>query len=133
MLGVRTYTKKYIAASRSKVEADLSAYKAMAAGGKVSGAFETAFFNNTVIVLDHLFVHRLRGVEGKDGNALNEVRMLSDSIMSNNGKLAIDNSIAYDASQSVLKVKVGDEIKVTEAGFLLLYKAFFAEIENKFL
>jgi len=133
MLGMRTYTKKYIAASRSKVEGDLSTYKALTAGGKISGAFETTFFNNMIIVLDHLFVHRLRTVEGKDGNPLNEVRMLSDSIMNNNQKLAIDKSIVYDASQSILKVKVGDEIKVNEADFLLLYKAFFAEIESKFL
>ena len=133
MLGMRTYTKKYIVASRSKVETDHFTYKALAASGKVSGAFETTFFNNMIIVLDHLFVHRLRTVEGKDGNPLNEVRMLSDSIMNNNQKLAIDKSIAYDASQSILKIKVGDEIKVKEADFMLLYKAFFAEIESKFL
>ena len=133
MLGMRTYTKKYITACRSKVEADLSAYKSLAARGTGPGVFESIFFNNMIIVMDHLFVHRLRGVEGKDGNPLNEVRMLSDSIMNNNQKLAIDKSIAYDAAQSVLKVKLGDEIKVSEAGFQLLYKAFFAEIESKFL
>ena len=133
MLGMRTYPKKYISACSLKVEADLSAYRALAAGGKVSEAFEVTFFNNMILVLEHLFVHRLRGVEGKDENALNEVRMLSDSMMNNNNKMETDKTIKYDSAQSILKVEVGDEIKMYEAGFLLLYKAFFTEIERIFL
>ena len=133
MLGMRTYPKKYISDCSLKVEADLSAYRALAAGGKVSEAFEVTFFNNMILVLEHLFVHRLRGVEGKDGNALNEVRMLSDSMMNNNNKMETDKTIKYDSAQSILKVEVGDEIKMYEAGFLLLYKAFFTEIERIFL
>jgi hypothetical protein len=127
MLGMRTYTKKYIAACRAKVEKDISAYKA--ANAKT---MEAAFFNNMVIVLDHLFVHRLRTVEGKDGNPLNEVRLLADSMMNNSNKMAIDTTIKYDPAQSVLKYETGKEIKLSEADFVLLSKAFFAEIESKF-
>jgi hypothetical protein len=32
---------------------------------------ETTFFNNMVLLLDYLFVHRLRMAEGKDGDPLN--------------------------------------------------------------
>lgn len=128
MLGIRTYTKKYIAACRSKVEHDISTYKTSNAKG-----LEPIFFNNMVIVLDHLFVHRLRTVEGKDGNPLNEVRLLSDSIMNNSNKMTLDKTIKYDPAQSVLKYAADKEIKINEADFVLLSKAFFAEIESKFL
>jgi hypothetical protein len=128
MLGMRTYTKKYIAACRSKVEQDISTYKASHAKG-----LESTFFNNMVIVLDHLFVHRLRTVEGKDGNPLNEVRLLSDSLMNNNHKMSMDKTIKYDPAQSVLKYEEGKEIKIGEADFVLLSKAFFTELESKFL
>jgi hypothetical protein len=128
MLGMRTYTKKYIAACRAKVEKDISTYRS--ANAKT---LESTFFNNMVIVLDHLFVHRLRTVEGKDGNPLNEVRLLSDSIMNNNYKMTLDKTIKYDPTQSVLKYEEGKEIKVSEADFVSLSKAFFGEIESKFL
>ncbi len=140
MLGMRNYTKKYIAACRSKVDHDISVYRMLAAEArnqptnvKAFQAFEITLFNNMVLLLDHLFVHRLRTVEGKDGTPLNEVRLLSDSMLNNNNKMGADKTIKYDPARSVLKYKVGDEIKLNEADFLLLYKAFFAEIESKFL
>jgi hypothetical protein len=128
MLGMRTYTKKYIAACRSKVEKDISTYRS--ANAK---ALEVAFFNDMVVVLDHLFVHRLRTVEGKDGNPLNEVRLLSDSMMNNNNKVIMDKTIKYDPTRSILKYEAGGEIQLNETDFLLLSKAFFAEIESRFL
>jgi hypothetical protein len=54
-------------------------------------------------------------------------------MMGNNNKMGSDNTIKYDPAGSVLKYKVGDEIKINEADFVLLYKAFFTEIESKFL
>lgn len=140
MLGVRNYTKEYIDGYRARVGADLSTYKKLAAaarnqaaGVKALEAFEITFFNNMVLVLDHLFVHRLRTVEGKDGNPLNEVRLLCDAILNNNNIMGTDKTIKFDPARSVLKYKVGDKIKLNEAHFVLLTKAFFAEIERKFL
>ncbi len=140
MLGMKNYSKKYIDGCRARVEKDISNYKklAIAAGTQLAGvqaleAFEVSFFNNMILVLDRLFVHRLRVVEGKDGNPLNEVRILCDSMTNNNYIMSTDKTIKYDPAKSVLKYKVGDEIKVTEAGFTLLYQAFFAEIKSKFL
>jgi hypothetical protein len=37
------------------------------------------------LVLDRYFVHRLRVVAGKDGNPLNEIELLTDSLMNNDG------------------------------------------------
>ena len=96
-------------------------------------AFEGAFFNNMVLVLDESFVHRLRTIEGKDGNALNEVRVLCNSILLNNGVMSVDSSIKLSPDKSVLKYQVGDEIRLNEADFSLLSSAFFAEIERKYV
>ena len=133
MLGVRNYPKEYIDACRKKIASDLSAYKKLVSNLKGVDGFEASYFNNLVLVLDHLFVHRLRTVEGKDGNPLNEVRLLGDSLMLNNGVMGSDTTIKYASAKSVLKYNVGDEIKLTEADFTRLYKAFFTEIEARFL
>jgi hypothetical protein len=53
---------------------------------------QTYTHNNMTLVLDRYFVHRLRVVTGKDGNPLNEVELLSDSIMNNDGVLRGNNA-----------------------------------------
>jgi hypothetical protein len=126
------------------MEAQLAAYRVLVTtaqekvgAGKSSftsavESFEPLFFNNLVLVLDNFFVHRARGLEKKDGNPLNEVRMLCNSILQNDGMLAADKTIKFNPSKSVLKLQIGDEIKLTEADFVRLFRAFFDEIEAKF-
>jgi hypothetical protein len=71
MLGIRTYTLEYIESCRSRVEADVAAYRQLVASTHAAAppdaieAFEAAFFNNMVLVLDYLFVHRLRRSKAK--------------------------------------------------------------------
>ena len=133
MLGVRTYAKGYIDACRSRVNADVAAYRKVAAAAKKqAAAFEATFFSNLVLALDHSFAHRLRTVEGKDGNPLNEVRMLADSIMENKGVLKADKTIKYTPERSVLQLKPGDKIGLDEAGFGRLADAFLAEVAKKY-
>src|SRR6266487_2582250 len=143
MLGMKTYPQDYIAACRARVDADLRAYREQV-GKAPSKEFEGRFFNDQVLLLDYMFVHRLTGVEGKDGNPLNEVRILCNSIMYNNNIMSADNyhkvasqagltSIKLNPERSILKYEVGDEIKLKEADFVHLFKAFFAEIENRYL
>jgi len=77
-------------AARDHGDADVSA---------LEGALESLeyeYFNNMLIVLDGYFVHRLRGVEGKDGNALNEVRVLARSLMEHGGTVTADPQITLD-------------------------------------
>jgi hypothetical protein len=99
----------------------------------------TAAYRSRTIVygvtsaLDGCFVHRSRTIEGKDGNPLNEVRMLCNSILQHRGVLTADKTIKANPSKSILKRQVRDEIKLTEADCVLLCTAFFAEIEKKFV
>jgi len=145
MLGVNKYAQKYVDECRSKVDLQLSAYKKLVTtarnqagkNGKSLDAaiesFEPVFFNNMALVLDAFFVHRIRAIEGKDGNPLNEVRVICNSIMNNKNIMGADNTIKLSPDKSVLKYKVGDEIKLSEAQFAQLSSAFFAEIEKKYL
>ena len=86
-----------------------------------------------VLLLDTLFVHRLRVIEGKDGNPLNEVRVLCNSMLNNNNTMCADSTIKLNPATSVLIYKVGDEITLSETEFLRIFKAFFAEIERKYV
>jgi len=142
---MKNYTQDYIDACRPRIPTALAAYRCLdeansksdvARDGRrncASETFETTFFNNMVLLLDYLFVHRLRMVDGKDGNPLNEVRILCNSMLHNNSILTEDTQIKLSPTRSVLKCQFGEAIKLNEADFLLLYKAFFAEIESKYL
>jgi hypothetical protein len=129
MLGVKTYSPEYVDQVRARLDADIAAFNAL---GNGSAAFAPTFFNNLVIVLDHHFCHRLRTVEGKDGNPLNEVRVLSDSLMENGGIYTPNSSIKLKAATSVLGYDAGDAIAVDEDGFRRLADGFLTEISTKF-
>ncbi len=144
MLGTNTYPAAYVQAARDEIAAQIKAYRDLVgAASKASGmsltridaalaAFEPAFFNNLLIALEMRFVHRLRGVEGKDGNPLNEVRMLAASLMDNGGVLAQNSTIKYDAGKAVLGIDIGDRIALNTDDFESLCTAFLAEIEKRF-
>ncbi len=104
MLSVKRYSSEYISSCRKKVKSDIEAFNKLTS---VTDTFENIFFNNMVLVLEQMFVHRMRGQEGKDGNPLNEVRMICNSILTNNNLLLADNTIKYNETKSVLKIKPG--------------------------
>lgn len=60
---------------------------------------------------------RLREVTGKDGNALNEVELLTESLMNNRGVLRCNSVIKFVPEASVLKLNVGDRIQVNTSDF----------------
>jgi len=142
MLGMKTYPKDYIAACKKRVEANLKAWRKQV-GKSADPDFEARYFNDQALLLDYMFVHRLSGAEGKDGNALNEVRVLCNSLLLNEGKLQVEKKTGWPnsavsglklpAEKSVLGLKNGDAIQLTEADFLKLSKAFFTELERKFV
>ncbi|MCT2590796.1 hypothetical protein LHJ74_12885 [Streptomyces sp. N2-109] len=144
MLCVNQYSREYITECRMAVDEDIASYRELAtAVGGTSGkgkaqaaaaleAFEPVFFNNMVLAMDRYFEHRSRTLELKDGNALNEVRVLCTSLAANNGRLAADKQIKLKPERSVLGYAVGDEVRLSADDFERLAKAFFAEMESKF-
>lgn len=127
MLCANSYTREYVDACRSRIAAQVAAYRALvsAARARVTvnepllnaalDGFEPHFFNSMVLALDSHFVHRARAIEKKDGNPLNEVRMLSSSIMNNGSVMCADKMIKYNPAKSVLKRRIGDKITLNEA------------------
>jgi hypothetical protein len=145
MLCQDKYTQQYIDECRARVVVDLSAYNVLVRTAKKAAvgdqpkldsavkAFEPRFFANMLLALECSFVHRSRVLELTDGNPLNETRLICDSIMNSGGILTADKTISYDPAESILKLKVGDEIKLSAADFALLSAAFLLEIEHKYL
>ncbi len=144
MLGVKDYEQDYIDACRSRVETQVVMFHEVAQAARdhgdadvshLEGALESLeyeYFNNMLIVLDGYFVHRLRRVEGEDGNALNEVRVLVRSLMENGGTVMADPQIRLDPARSVLGLEVGAPITLTLQKYRRISDAFLREIENKF-
>ena len=143
MLGRKDYTQAEYDQARAVVAQQIASFKELAgvvgkAGGdkKASstfGEFEAVYFNNMAIVLDRFFVHRIRMVAGKDGNPINELELIVDSLMNNAGTFRENNVIKYVPESSVLKVDVGDTIKLGLDDFERLADAFFDELKGKFL
>jgi hypothetical protein len=60
------------------------------------------------------------------------VRMLCESVLKSGGVLTANSSIKYDPTKTVLGLRIGDDIRVSEPHFTRLAQAFFSEIETKF-
>jgi hypothetical protein len=140
MLGRKTYTQEELDHARARIDQQVKAYKklAKAAGADPNAtsaleAFEPLFFNNLTLALDRLFVHRVRMVTGKDANPLNEVELLAESLMNDDGVLRGNNVIKLVPAETVLKLEIGDRIELSAEQFESLSKAFLAEIEARFV
>jgi hypothetical protein len=143
MLGRKDYTREELDHASRAVREPLAAYRkllrALNGGGsdpQVTAALEALeplLFNNMTLVLDRYFVHRLRMVTGKDGNPINELELLADSLMNNGGELRGNNVIKYEPTDSVLKLEPGDPIRIDAAQFERLSKAVLAELDSKFV
>jgi len=141
MLGRKNYTQEELDHGQAAIDQQLGAYRRLADAIAATNdenakaaleALETVYFNNMTLVLDRYFVHRLRVVAGKDGNPLNEVELLGESLMNNDGVLRGNNVIKYVPDDAVVKLKAGDQIKLTEAQFERLASSFLADLRAKF-
>ena len=141
MLGRKDFSPQELAAARAAVDEQLRAYRALAdAVARVDDptataaleALEPVLFTGLTVALDRYFVHRIRAVSGKDGNPLNEVELLVESLMNNDGVLRGNTVVKYVPEESVTQLKPGDRVVLTRAQFERLAKAFLAEIEARF-
>lgn len=137
MLARSSYSADYLATARANVDTQIQAYRTMAASVGPDAqdylvAFEPTFFTNLLLTLEAHFTHRTRALEGKDGNPLNEVRILCRSITDNGRRMAADSTITMSPATSVLGLRVGDEIRITEEDFVRLADAYFAELEKRY-
>jgi hypothetical protein len=141
MLGRKDYTRQELDNATVAVNRRVAAYKKLAKAVEASGDakaqsaladFEPLFGNSMTMVLDRYFVHRLRQVTGKDGNPLNEVELLTESLMNNIGVLRGNKVIKYSPDASVLKLNLGDRIGLDMAAFDRLAKAFLADLNRAF-
>ena len=135
MLATNSYPPEYIKQCRANIDDVLKAYRKVATAAKSDPSvakFAPLFFNHLVLALDEYFVHRLRAVEGKDGNPLNEVRIIATSLMLHDGILTVEKSIKFKPEASVLGLAPGEPIVLDEKSFTKLAAAYFDEIEGKF-
>ena len=123
MLSVSAYPQRYINEARARISEQVAVYVELArelrsAGPAKSGAMaalealEPEYFANLVIALDNHFVHRSRGQERKDGNAMNEVRVLVASIQKHDSVMTEEKGIRLEAFRSVLGVEYGERIRI---------------------
>lgn len=129
-LGRKTRTRAEIDRARAVVEAQLAACRAPAGAG---ADFEATCFNSMTLVLDRHFVHRLRTVTGHDGNPLDEVELICESLLNSDGVLCGSNVARYVPAESVVKLRIGDRIRLTAADLDRLSAACFAEPGHRFL
>ena len=139
MLAVTRYDEVYVQLTAARVEEQLAAWAALAESVRGNAAAEAAlaafapgYFATALLALDHHFMHRMRGAEGKDGNPLNEVRMLSDAIVENDGVLGENKTIKYKVDKAIAGVEIGEKIVLDAETFGKLAKAYIEEIGKRF-
>lgn len=134
MLGRNSYSAAQIAACRKDMAEMAGAWRAVAARSepKAREEAEAQVFNQMVVALEGWFVHRLRGVEGKDGNPMNEVRLLAQGVTAQNGWFPEDKTIHWRPEASITGYAPGDRIRLDERTFSRLAGAFLDAVAARF-
>lgn len=133
MLARTSYDPSQIATCRAAFAEMMDSWRTVAARSeaKARAAAEDSVFAQMVVALEGWFVHRQRSLEGKDGNALNEVRLIALGV-TQGGRFPEDMSIKWRPEASVSGLRPGDLIVMTEALFAKLVDAFLAAIAARF-
>jgi hypothetical protein len=118
------YDRHYVAACRESVGAAVEELRRVEAG--------SAAWNQLVVALDRWFSLRNPKLEGRDGNPLNEVRVIAEAVIEHGAVMTVPKGIKLRAEDSVLGFEEGDEITLDGDSFERLFDAFLAEVEEKF-
>ena len=142
MLGRKDYTQEELDNGRARVKKQLTAYRKLAKDigkiddGKLTGdleSFEAAFFNNLALTLDRLYVHRLRSVTSKDCTPLNELELIVESLLNNDGVFRGNKVIKYKPDEAVVGLAEGDRIELSAEDFERLSAKVLDDIEERFV
>jgi uncharacterized protein (UPF0548 family) len=118
------YDRHYVANCRESVGAAVEELRRVGAG--------SAAWNQLVPALDRWFAIRNPKVEGRDGNPINEVRAIAESVTEHGSVMAVPKGIKLSEEGSVLGFLDGEEISLDGDSFERLFDAFLAEVEAKF-
>ena len=118
------YDRHYVATCRESVGAAVEELRRVQAG--------SAAWNQLVPALDRWFGIRNPRVEGRDGNPINEVRVIAESVTEHGSVIVVPKGIKLAAETSVLGFEEGEEISLDGDAFERLFDAFLAEVEEKF-
>jgi hypothetical protein len=124
MLPRTGYDRHYVASCRESVGAAVEELRRVDAG--------SAAWNQLVVALEHWFAQRIPKVEGRDGNPLNEVRVIADSVTEYGAVLTVPKGLKLRPDTSVLGFEEGEEISLDGDAFERLFDAFLAEVEAKY-
>ena len=128
MLARTSYPIAYIEAVSSRVGRVLKAYDK----AKPAEPFAGEALLDVIVGLEMAFVHRVRMNEGKDGNPLNEVRMIAASVLEFGGVMTLDKTIKWKPEASVTGLKIGDKIALSRKQVGALVDAFFEDLAKKY-
>jgi len=118
------YDRHYVAACRESVGAAVEELRRVGGG--------SAVWNQLVVGLDGWFSLRNPKVEGRDGNPINEVRVLAESVTEHGAVMTVPRGIKLRPEASVLGFEEGEEISLDGDAFERLFDAFLAEVEAKY-
>ena len=131
MLGRKDFTPDEISSGKAAATRALTTFDALPKATQTA-LQQNGYFNDLALALDRRYVHRVRMITGKDGTPLNELEMLVESLMNNDGVLQGNTVIKYAPEKAVVGLKVGDRITLSRDDFDRLSSAVFAELEQKF-
>ena len=129
MPGRNSYTSDEVESCRDNCDALIAAWGANEVD---DSTLESLVFGQAVVVLHTWFGHRRRELEGGDGNPMNEVRVIADSIVDNDAVLRVEGPITWVPERTVLRLDVGDDVQITANGFERLTAAYLAAIESTY-
>jgi hypothetical protein len=118
------YDRHYVANCRESVGAAVEELRRVGAG--------SAAWNQLVVALDRWFSLRNPKAEGRDGNPINEVRAIAESVTENGSVTTVPRGVRLAPKTSVLGFEEGEEISLDGDAFERLFDAFLAEVEAKF-
>lgn len=127
MLSIKKYSAAYIQDCRQKIAMNLATFDQFT---DPDVSLCQGYFANLLLTLEHMFSHMLRSPNAQYP-ALMEVGLLADAIANNKLILQGDELGLYDATESILKIQIGQPVAINKEGFLRLSRAFFKEVEQK--